>query len=510
MSVYLHPGVYIEEIPGGSRPIESVSTSTALFIGFTSRGPMSEPTRLTKWDDYQRRFAGPNPDWTGTAAFMNLALQAFFLNGGGAAYIVRLANDAVKATATNDNPAAGDAILEVEALHEGTWAHELRVRVVESGQQHTLLVERWTGAGSPDTANTKNWEELERFTGPSSATDPRHFSQLVKLGSQLIAVTSFTAGTLSDALTETGVTFVDGEDGDAPDQAAYQAAFTTLERNREISIVCLPGQSWDDDGKPIIEVAISHAEKVKSRVVLVDPPVGSELTSGTAVDDLALSTSTYAALYYPWVEVANPAYDAERNPGAARTTAVGPSAFAAGMYAKIDGRRGVWKAPAGVETGLLGVAKLKYPVDDAEQDVLNPAGVNCLRALPGYGSVIWGARTLSTKANPEWRYVPVRRTAIMLEQSIYNSIQWAVFEPNDEPLWSALRASIGSFMNGLFRAGAFQGGTANDAYFVRCGLGDTMTQGDIDLGQVIVMVGFAPLKPAEFVIVRIQQKVAKQ
>ena len=180
------------------------------------------------------------------------------------------------------------------------------------------------------------------------------------------------------------------------------------------------------------------------------------------------------------------------------------------MWSKIDGRRGVWKAPAGVETGLLGVAGMQYIVEDGEQDVLNPLGVNCVRALPNFGSVIWGSRTLSTKANPEWRYVPVRRTAIMMEQSIYGGIQWAVFEPNNHLLWSALRANIGSFMDGLFRSGAFQGEKASDAYFVRCGLGDTMTQGDIDRGQVIVIVGFAPLKPAEFVIVRIQQKVGKQ
>jgi phage tail sheath protein FI len=189
---------------------------------------------------------------------------------------------------------------------------------------------------------------------------------------------------------------------------------------------------------------------------------------------------------------------------------VPPSGFAAGMWSKIDARRGVWKAPAGVETGLLGVAGLQYVVENGEQDVLNPLGVNALRALPGFGRVIWGARTLSTRADPEWRYVPVRRTAIMIEQSIYEGIQWAVFEPNDHRLWASLRTNIDAFMNGLFRSGAFQGEKASDAYFVRCRLGDTMTQDDIDAGRVIVIVGFAPLKPAEFVIVRIQQKVGQQ
>jgi len=179
------------------------------------------------------------------------------------------------------------------------------------------------------------------------------------------------------------------------------------------------------------------------------------------------------------------------------------------MWAKTDGKRGVWKAPAGVASQLTGTTGLEFIVEDLEQNQLNPLGINCIRKLPNYGSVFWGSRTLATKADPEWRYVPVRRTAIFIEESIYNGIQWAVFEPNAHPLWSSLRANIGSFMNGMFRAGAFQGQTANDAYFVRCGLGDTMTQGDIDSGQVIVVVGFAPVKPAEFVIVRIQQIVGE-
>jgi hypothetical protein len=249
---------------------------------------------------------------------------------------------------------------------------------------------------------------------------------------------------------------------------------------------------------------------MKSRMVIIDPPEGVEFKSELDVTKLNFKPKTYAVVYYPWVKVANPFYNAETNPGAETTLLVSPSGLAAGMWAKTDGKRGVWKAPAGVDTSLLGVAGLQFPVEDGEQGNLNPLGINCLRQMPGFGPVIWGARTLATRADPEWRYVPVRRTAIMIEQSIYNGIQWAVFEPNNHNLWASLRGNIGSFMDGLFRAGAFQGEKASDAYFVRCGLGDTMTQGNIDRGQVIVIVGFAPLKPAEFVIVRIQQKVAQQ
>jgi phage tail sheath protein FI len=272
-----------------------------------------------------------------------------------------------------------------------------------------------------------------------------------------------------------------------------------------------PGQTWAADGpNPVVSATLAHAEAMQNRMVLIDPPAALELADATVVDAMAPPTSTYSVMYYPWVRVANPFFNEDTNPTAAKTVRVAPSAFAAGIWTKIDGRRGVWKAPAGIETRLIGAAGLEYAVEDGEQGQLNPLGVNAYRKIPTFGPVIWGARTLSTKANPEWRYVPVRRTAIFIEQSIYNAIQWAVFEPNDHPLWSSLRANIGGFMNGLFRAGAFQGKTADDAYFVRCGLGDTMTQADIDRGQVIVLVAFAPLKPAEFVIVRIQQKVGQQ
>lgn len=298
-----------------------------------------------------------------------------------------------------------------------------------------------------------------------------------------------------------------GQEG-PPQASDYTAFFTkTLVKVRDASIIVLPGQTVPT-GNDAIAAAISFAEANQWSMVIIDVDKGTELTSKTDVDALALSTSTYGVLYYPWVVISNPFF----KPGGAEppTISIPPSSFAAGMWAKIDGRRGVWKAPAGVETSLLGVAALAHNVGDGEQDQLNPSGVNALRKLPGFGHVIWGTRTLSTKANPEWRYVPVRRTAIFIEQSVYGSIQWAVFEPNDHKLWASLRSNIEAFMNGLWRSGAFQGEKASDAYFVRCGLGDTMTQDDIDRGQVIVIVGFAPLKPAEFVIVRIQQKVSQQ
>lgn len=302
-----------------------------------------------------------------------------------------------------------------------------------------------------------------------------------------------------------GGAYADPKDGD------YSTYFTTrLVKFRDASIIVLPGKNLSAGGHPVVDAAVAHCEATGNRMVIVDPPANSEFKSKVDFQDLAGPTSTYSVLYYPWVHVPNPEYDADKKPDEPVTVTIAPSALAAGQWAKTDGRRGVWKAPAGVQVQLRGASKLEFDVGEGEQDQLNPVGVNCLRKLPGYGRVIWGSRTLATKADPEWRYVPVRRTAIMIEESIYNGIQWAVFEPNNHLLWSSLRLNIQNFMDGLFRAGAFQGKKASDAYFVRCDLGDTMKQGDIDAGQVIVIVGFAPLKPAEFVIVRIQQIVGQE
>ncbi len=205
------------------------------------------------------------------------------------------------------------------------------------------------------------------------------------------------------------------------------------------------------------------------------------------------------ALYYPRPQVADPLNDFRLRP-------VAPSGTIAGLYARTDTERGVWKAPAGTEAVLRGVQALEYTLTDGENGVLNPQGVNCLRTLPTFGRVAWGARTLvgADALASEWKYVPVRRLALYLEESLFRGLHWVVFEPNDEPLWGSIRLNVGAFMNTLFRQGAFQGASPREAYFVRCDA-STTTQTDINNGIVNVLVGFAPLKPAEFVVLKIQQ-----
>lgn len=210
--------------------------------------------------------------------------------------------------------------------------------------------------------------------------------------------------------------------------------------------------------------------------------------------------NSYGALYYPWLEIADRA-GAGRNP----KRFVPPSGFIAGLYARIDNQRGVWKAPAGTETGLIGPIGLEYSVTDAEQDILNPIGVNCIRQFADSGIVVWGARTFAAQSDPEYRYVPVRRYTIYLRQSIYRGTQWAVFEPNDGPLWEQLKANIDDFMMGEFRKGALAGATPEQAFNVKCDA-ELNPPSEVNAGRVNMEVAFAPLKPAEFVIIRISQK----
>jgi uncharacterized protein len=187
-------------------------------------------------------------------------------------------------------------------------------------------------------------------------------------------------------------------------------------------------------------------------------------------------------------------------------TDIGPSAVVAGLHALTDAGRGVWKAAAGIAVQLGGIDALSLRMSDAENGRLNPIAINCLRSLPVIGNVVWGARTMAGDniTTSQWKYIPVRRLALFIEESLYRGTQWVVFEPNDEPLWAQVRLNLGAFMHTLFRQGAFQGTTANDAYFVRCDK-DTNPQADIDRGILNVIVGFAPLKPAEFVVIKIQQ-----
>ena len=237
-------------------------------------------------------------------------------------------------------------------------------------------------------------------------------------------------------------------------------------------------------------------------MLLIDPPSGwmnKDAAKAGIVDPGVGTTSKNAAIFFPRLRQANLLRDNQIETFA-------PCGAIAGIFARTDAQRGVWKAPAGLEAILNGVPALSVSLTDRENGELNPLGINCLRSFPGVGRVVWGSRTLqgADRLASEWKYIPVRRLTLFLEESLYRGTQWVVFEPNDEPLWSQIRLNIGAFMNNLFRQGAFQGKSPREAYFVKCDK-ETTTQNDIDLGIVNIIVGFAPLKPAEFVIIKFQQ-----
>jgi phage tail sheath protein FI len=237
--------------------------------------------------------------------------------------------------------------------------------------------------------------------------------------------------------------------------------------------------------------------------LVVDAKAGwnsvSTAQSGLSGMNLNGDASRNAAVYFPRIRQADPMLNGQIDTFPA-------SGMIAGVFARTDAQRGVWKAPAGTDAALIGVAGLSAGLTDAENGLLNPLGINCLRTFPIYGNIVWGARTLrgADAAADEYKYVPVRRTALFIEESLYRGLKWVVFEPNDEPLWAQIRLNVGAFMHDLFRQGAFQGRTPREAYLVKCDA-ETTTQNDINQGIVNIVVGFAPLKPAEFVIIKLQQ-----
>jgi phage tail sheath protein FI len=296
-----------------------------------------------------------------------------------------------------------------------------------------------------------------------------------------------------------------GADGTPPDANAIignDAAKTGIYTLRDVdlfNLLSIPRttQLSDAQAKSVIAAAMALCAERRA-FYLVDPDPTKGLT------DIAdwvsgIDASKNAAVFFPRIQVADPLDDF-------RLRDMPASGAVAGVFARTDGERGVWKAPAGIDASLRGVQGLSYALTDLENGTLNPHGINCLRSFPVYGRVVWGARTLEgddARAS-EWKYVPVRRVALFIEESLFRGTKWVVFEPNDEPLWSQIRLNIGAFMQNLFRQGAFQGKTARDAYFVKCDR-ETTTQNDINLGIVNIVVGFAPLKPAEFVVIKIQQ-----
>ena len=529
--MYRHPGVYIEHVPSNALAIEAAPTSVTAFIGHVRRGtPVTgsggTPTFITSAAQYTTLF-GPGDGSAGGVKslaadkvdFFGLAVNAYFANGGTKAYIVPVeGSGGTKASAQLPISGTTDPkSVAVIAKDNGTWANDLLVVMTSDNTAKTFDIKVGTWTEQPD-GKKKFDQVIESFIGLDwevgdgtaaaklkAATDLA--TEVISKGSTLIDIAFGAEVAMPGSVKDVNDITKSGADTNGPAKAQYVEALGQLEDYRDVSIIVLPDIKPDTEGKVIYREAIGHSEKMQNRMVIVDPG-DAAITTPKEAKEAVFTNSPYAAMYYPRVTIGNPHFDAKLAPDQPRSFAVGPAAMAAGIWARIDGTRGVWKAPAGLETGVRGTFGPERLVGNDVQNNLNEWGVNCLRSITG-PTVIWGARTTATKTKPQYRYISVRRTQNMIGESLYNALQAVVHEPNDHKLWGGLRASVGNFMEGLHRSGAFQGEKASDAYFVNCGLGLTMTQGDIDAGIVRVAVGFAPLKPAEFVVVQVSQKVGQ-
>jgi phage tail sheath protein FI len=526
-----YPGIYIEEIPSGVRTITGVATSITAFVGSAPRGPVNDPITINSFADYERIFGGLSLDST-----MSYAVRSFYLNGGSQAVIVRLARlagdgeaaEAATITLPVLSSPPGPALVLV-AANPGAWGSKLGAMVdydTRDTNDQTLFNLTISEAGGA----------TERFLNVSvDEGNARYLPRVLEQSSMLVRVNKDSAGeyeisnvrpddtlgissppTSPPTEKHTAIAATGGSNGGPLTPAEFNGSGTqagktglyALEKADLFNLLCIPPLSPTTDVEPpLLDEAAGYCQKRRA-MLLVDPPrhwTNKEIAKREFVAEtdgypgLKGQPSNHAALFFPRLRQPNPLRDNQLEECV-------PCGAVAGVIARTDVQRGVWKAPAGQDATLAGVPQLSVSLTDDENGELNPLGINCLRAFPVIGRVVWGARTIqgADRLASEWKYIPVRRTALFIEESLYRGTQWVIFEPNDEPLWSQIRLNVGAFMQNLFRQGAFQGKTPREAYFVKCDK-ETTTQNDINLGIVNVIVGFAPLKPAEFVILKIQQ-----
>lgn len=496
-----YPGVYIREVPSEVRTITGVATSITAFIGRTLRGPTDRPVMVQSFAEFTRIYGGL---WVESP--LSYAVSHYFLNGGRDALICRVHNGAAKATLTLPTN------FGLEAANEGAWGEKLRVRVEHVEPQPGDDLQSRFNLLLKDTATG----QVESFLNLSTSnTHPRFVTNVLAAGSQLVRTAGDVPPTRPEAsgapepgkdpLEDDASSTAFGSDGDDgnpvtdtqisdPNLEAIRRGLWLLDLADIVNLICIPPLTRTEDvDKTTWDAALKYAEDHRA-IVLVDPPDAVLTGLPTTV-----TRHKNGAIYYPRIKAPDPLREN-------RTDTFAPSGAVAGVIARTDATRGVWKAPAGLDATLLGVDALDYTLTDGQNGQLNPQGVNCLRQFPAAGRVVWGARTLfgDDQRGSEWKYLPVRRTALYIEESLFRGTQWVVFETNSEPLWAQIRLNVGAFMNDLFRQGAFAGTTPREAYFVKCDK-ETTTQNDIDRGVVNIAVGFAPLKPAEFVIISIQQ-----
>lgn len=508
MPTYLSPGVYMEEVSSGSKPIEGVGTAVAAFVGFAEKGPVNEPTLVTNWTQFVGNFGSFIP-----GSYLAHSVYAYFLNGGGVAYVVRIGADGDDALAPAARaellpaPAEGGGPVKgynIEALEAGPAGDDITVEVAdastpgEGGDTFKLIVKRGN-------------QVAEEYDNVTTKKGPNNVVTKVKAESKLITIEETKGGGLPAVPPKGAVKLNGGAGGGAQDisvspddyvgNTADRTGFAGLEAIDEVTMLAVPdlaaalerGLINREQFKGVQLAMIAHCELMADRVAILDTPPGlnAQQVKDWRVDEAGYD-SKYATAYWPWVKVMDPL--------SGQAIFTPPSGSMAGIWARNDDTRGVHKAPA--NEVVRGCISLQTNITKGEHDQLNPVGLNCIRAFPGQGIRVWGARTLSS--DPEWRYLNVRRLFNYVEESILQGTNWVVFEPNDRKLWDAVRRTVEAFLRRVWRDGALFGLSPAEAFFVKCDAENNPPE-NRDAGILTIEIGIAPVKPAEFVVFRISQ-----
>jgi phage tail sheath protein FI len=507
---YASPGVYVEEVDRGPKPIQPVGASIAAFIGITAEASrkaidpvtgarvptesrLNRATLVTSWTQFTETFGG----FTG-GAFLPDAVYGYFANGGGPAYVTSLralnesgSDDATTAEATVPSSAAKGSSFKVAAKQAGPGGNATVVAIKHDAAEKDKAPETFTMSVGGESKSGLSMKKGANYVGDAS------------FGS--VAVSNVgAAGALPDegtyALSGGGIRALTAKDfiGDP----AARTGLGGLEALDDVRLVVCPdvmsGYDGTNDAKERVKMVqtamITHCELMRYRFAVLDAPPGMNAQQAKEWRLYVNFDTSYAAMYYPWIQIA------DLSGSGSTTKFVPPSGHVVGVYNRTDSDRGVHKAPA--NEIVRGALDLEIQLSRGEQDTLNPIGVNCIRTFPGRGIRIWGARTLSSDGS--WRYINVRRLFIVVEASIDIGMQWVVFEPNDHKLWARVRRDVRAFLTNIWRSGALFGLSPDEAFYVKCDA--ELNPSEVrDLGQLIIEIGLCPVKPAEFVIFRISQ-----
>ncbi len=516
MPTYTAPGVYVEEVPSSQKVLTAAPTAVAAFVGFTERFPADDsrdpeglaPRLVTSWTQFESLYGSFTP-----GAMLPLSVYAYFQNGGSLAYIVRVPHTA---------PAGEPSAISVPAA-DRALGNPLTVESIESDAPLSISVhpEDPAAEDAPITfrmdVHDETGERVESYPG-LTLDGPGEASATVNATSTRVKVKIEVSADADLAaqlellkpgnydLVRAAPTPVPVTGRHFAGSAAERRGLAGLSIADDVTMVILPDlitAATQADGsvdlglwKAVQTSLIAHCEQYTNRMAILDAPPGmtaqqiKEWRSETAMYD-----SAFATMYYPWVKVENPIGD-----GANREIMVPPSGHVAGLWARTDATRGVWKAPA--NDTLRGVLDIERVISQTEQSLLNPIGINCIRPFGVRGIRVWGARTLSS--DTDWNYINVRRLFNMVEKTIQDGTGFAVFEPNDIALWEGVKRTLNAFLRGLWTQGALVGSTPDAAFYVKCDA-ETNPPENIDAGLLVVEVGLAPSKPAEFVVFRIAQ-----